>query len=299
MQKVKPVTYIYIIIAIVLWGFSFIWTNQLLLQDIPIFTFITIRMLLAGLILLIVSLSIRKLQKIEKKDWPLIFLMALFEPFIYFIGESFGMKLTGSPTISAVIIATIPLFTLISGQVFFKEQINRLNIIGIIATLPGIFLMVMKNSSFSVDYWYGILFLFLAVFGAVGYSTCVKKLTDRYNSFTISTYQFLIAAAYFLPLYLCFDMKKMPLSQLLNADIIIPLLSLALLCSCLAFVLYINAIKGLGVTKAAVFSTLIPAISAFGAYMAGHETFTPLQILGIAIVILGVVLAQYQKKQKI
>lgn len=300
MQKIKPITYLYIITAIILWGFSFIWTNRLLLQDVPIFTFITIRMLLAGTILLIVSLAIKKLQKVKRKDWPLFLLMALFEPFIYFIGESYGMKLTGSPTISAVIIATIPLFTIITGQIFFKEQINRVNILGIVATLPGIFLMVMENSSFSVDYWYGILFLFLAVLGAVGYSTCVKKLTDKYNSFTISTYQFLIAGLYFLPLYLFFDMKKMPLSQIfLNTDILVPLLSLAILCSCLAFVLYISAIKGLGVTKAAVFSTLIPAVSAFGAYMAGQETFTALQILGIVIVIFGVILAQYQKKQRV
>ena len=256
-------------------------------------------MILAGVILLIVSLAIGKLQKIDKKDWPLILLMALFEPFIYFIGESYGMKMTASPTISAIIIATIPLFTLISGQIFFKENITRINVIGIVATIPGILLMVMDNSSFTVEYWHGILFLFLAVFGAVGYSTCVKRLADKYNSFTIATWQFLIAAVYFLPLYIFIDMEKMPLTQLLNAEVLVPLISLALLCSCLAFVLYINAIKGLGITKAAVFSTLIPAISAFGAYMAGHETFTPLQIMGIGVVILGVILAQYQKKQSV
>jgi len=33
--------------------------------------------------------------------------------------------------------------------------------------------------------------------------------------------------------------------------------------------------------------------------MAGHETFTPLQIMGIGVVISGVILAQYQKKQSV
>lgn len=298
MNQVKPVTYISIVTAIVLWGFSFIWTNQLLILDIPIFTFITIRMLLAGIILFIISKLLGKLQKVDKKDLPLLILMVFFEPFIYFIGESWGMKYTNSPTVSAVIIATIPLFTLVSGRVFYKEKMSGLNISGIILTIPGILLMVMNNQKISVDYWFGILLLFVAVIGAVGYSTSVKWLTGKYNSYTIATYQFLIGGLMFLPCYLIFDASKMPLVALFNKDVLIPLLSLAILCSCLAFVLYINSIKALGISKASVFSTLIPAVSAFGAYLAGHETFTTIQIAGIAIVILGVIFAQYNGKRK-
>jgi len=289
------IIYISVSIAIILWGFSFIWTNQILQLDIPIFTFITVRMFIAAIVLVATSALLGKLQKIKRKDLPLILLMSLFEPFIYFIGESYGLKYTNSPTICAVLIATIPIFVMISGQIFFKEKISKLNIFAVIITVPGILLIVLRTKEITVDYWYGILLLVMAVFAATGYSIMVKKLSDRYNSYTIATWQFALAAIFFLPLYLIFDADKMPLTGLLRADVMVPLMSLALLCSCLAFVLYINSIQYLGITRAAVFSTMTPAVSAFGAYIMGQETFTPLQILGLAIVILGVIFTQYQK----
>jgi len=292
------IIYISVSTAIILWGFSFIWTNQILHLDIPVFTFITVRMAIAAVVLLLVSSLLGKLQKIKKKDIPFLLLMSMFEPFIYFIGESFGLKYTNSPTICAVLIATIPIFVMIAGQIFFKEKISKLNVFAVFVTVPGILLIVLRTNEITVDYWYGILLLIMAVFAATGYSVMVKKLSDRYNSYTIATWQFILAAIYFLPLYLIFDSGKMPLTALFTADVMIPLLSLALLCSCLSFVLYINSIQYLGVTRASVFSTMTPAVSAFGAYIMGHETFTPLQILGLVIVILGVIFTQYQPTTK-
>jgi hypothetical protein len=43
MGKVKEqsifITYLATIAAIILWGFSFVWTNEILIREIPIFTF--------------------------------------------------------------------------------------------------------------------------------------------------------------------------------------------------------------------------------------------------------------------
>ena len=44
-------TYMLTILAIVLWGFSFVWTNDILQKDIPVFTFLFIRLALAGTLL--------------------------------------------------------------------------------------------------------------------------------------------------------------------------------------------------------------------------------------------------------
>ena len=117
-------------------------------------------------------------------------LLAFFEPFIYFIGESYGLKITGSATLSAVIIATIPIFTMIMGRLLFNESLSRLNVAGIIAAVLGIVLFVW-NGTISSENYYGILFLFLAVAGAVGYSSICKRLTSTYNAITITTWQFL------------------------------------------------------------------------------------------------------------
>lgn len=41
-------------IAIILWGFSFVWTNSLLINEVPVFTYLFIRLAIAGILLLIV-----------------------------------------------------------------------------------------------------------------------------------------------------------------------------------------------------------------------------------------------------
>src|SRR5574344_569234 len=169
-SKTRPVIFVYVTTAIILWGFSFIWTNQLLINKVPVFTFIFWRMFIAAIIMVILSALLKKLQKVSGKDLLLMLLMALFEPFIYFIGETFGLKATISPTLSALIIATIPIFAMLSEIIFYKVKISLINILGVLITLPGILLMVLNSGKLTADYWWGIALLFVAVLGSVGYT---------------------------------------------------------------------------------------------------------------------------------
>jgi drug/metabolite transporter (DMT)-like permease len=73
-------------------------------------------------------------------------------------------------------------------------------------------------------------------------------------------------------------------------------LSLAVLCSCLCFGLWISSIGKLGITRTNIFSALIPAVSAVGAFALGQEELSGIRIAGIAIVIAGVILAKKEIK---
>jgi drug/metabolite transporter (DMT)-like permease len=285
--------YISIITATILWGFSFIWTNDLIAMGVPIFIFIFLRMLLSGVIMLAFSTITRTLQKVASKDIKWMFLLAFFEPFVYFIGESYGLKITGSATLSAVIIATIPIFTMIMGRLLFNESLSRVNVAGIITAVLGIVLFVW-NGSISSDNYYGILFLLLAVAGAVGYSSICKRLTGTYNAITITTWQFLFGAVLFFVPFVFWGLPQWT-PRFLSSDVLKPIIALAVLCSSLSFVLYTKAIEVLGMTKAAIFTTMIPAVSAVAAYFLGQESFTTMQIIALAIALLGVVLSQLRK----
>lgn len=291
--------YIYILIAIILWGISFLWTNKLIQLGIPITTFIFFRMLFAGIILFIISTATKTLQRIKLKDYKYLLIMVFFEPFIYFLGESYGMKATNSPTVTSVIIGTIPVFVMISDLLFYKVKLSGWNKFGVLVTLPGIILMAMSKGDFSVEYWWGILFLIVAIIGSVGYSIIVKKLTDNYNTQTITTYQFCIGSLFFLPLFISQDLSTFNPSTFFTLEVLYPLLSLAIFCSAIAFFLYIESIKYLGMTRACIFTAVIPAISAFGAFIIGQEKFTPIQIFGIIIVITGIILTQKKSNNKI
>ena len=141
----KLLTYIASIFAITLWGMSYIWTDKLIALNIPVFYFVFVRILLAGLILFLFNTAYGRIKRIQKKDLPKFLLLAFFEPFIYFICETYGLKVTGSPTISAMIIATIPIFSIGAGIIFFREKINFINIVGIIFSLVGIVMVAMAT----------------------------------------------------------------------------------------------------------------------------------------------------------
>ena len=287
-------TYTLTILAIILWGFSFVWTNDIIQKGIPVFTFLFIRLALAGSLLFAFAKITGKLQKIAKKDVKYLILMAFFEPFIYFIGETYGIKATDSAVLSAVIIATIPIASLFVEKIFYKVPYTVYKVLGTALTLPGIVMVIMKSGeSTSVGHYWGIALLFLAVAGATGYSSVVRKLSGNYNPVTITTYQFVIGAAFFLPFFLGWGLDGVN-STLFSREVMVPLISLAVLCSCVAFLFWVNSIKDLGMTRTNIFSALIPAVSAVGAAMLGQEEITLMSVIGIAVVTAGVIIAQKQ-----
>ncbi len=288
----KNISYLYISIAIIAWGLSFIWMDSLISNDIPVLVFMTGRLIIASVVLWTVALATKKFNRLDKKDIIWFLLLGLFQPYFYFLGETFGLKATESPTLSSLVIATFPIFSIIVGQIFFKEKLKRLNILGILITLPGVFLMAYTEDGFTAKYLWGIALLFGAVFSSLCDASIVKKLAARYNAITITTIQFTVGAMLFLPTMLIVDGKSLGQLDLIATDVIVPIVLLGLFCSALAFLLYNQSLKDLGLARTATFTALIPVVTAVASALFGHESFTIGQVAGILVVVAGVILTQ-------
>lgn len=292
----KLLTYIASIFAITLWGMSYIWTDKLIALNIPIFYFVFVRILLAGLVLFLFNTAYGRIKRIQRQDLPKFLLLAFFEPFIYFICETFGLKLTGSPTLSAMVIATIPIFSIGAGIIFFKEKVNFINIIGILFSLVGIVMVAMAKGTLGEHFIWGIVLLLIAVISEVGHASITKSLAGNYSSQIIVMYQFLIGAIYLFPLFIWKGIDGFNMEVYFSAEVWYPLICLAILCSSLAFSLWVSTIKNLGVAKSSIFSALIPVAAAIIAWVLGHEYLNSRQWIGIVISTAGVILSQYTKK---
>lgn len=290
--KYKAYVYLVSVLAITLWGISYIWTDKLIGLGIPVFYFVFVRILLAGICLLLLNAATRQLQAIKKKDLPKFLLLALFEPFIYFLAESYGIKLTGSPTLSSMVIATIPIFSVAAGFVFFRERINWVNAIGIILAIGGICLVVMSHGELGPDFIWGIILLIVAVISEVGHASVTKSLSSNYSSQVIVMYQFLIGSVYLFPMFIFKGLDDFSPAYL-SFEVWIPIICLAVLCSSLAFSLWVNTIKHLGVAKSSIFTALIPVASALASWALGYEFLTMRQWGGVLISAVGVILSQY------
>ena len=294
-QPSKTLVYIASVFAITLWGMSYIWTDRLISLNIPVFYFVFVRIFLAGIVLFLFNTAYARIKRIQRRDLAKFLLLAFFEPFIYFICETYGLKETGSPTISAMIIATIPIFSIGAGILFFKEKINAVNVLGIVFSLTGIVMVAMAQGELGDNFIWGIVLLLIAVVSEVGHASITKSLASNYSSQTIVMYQFLIGAAYLFPLFLFKGLDGFSIKTHFTPDVWYPIICLAILCSSLAFSLWVSTIKNLGVAKSSIFSALIPVAAALIAWSLGHEVLNTRQWIGIGVSTFGVILSQYTK----
>lgn len=290
MEKVK--TYSAAVLAILFWGLSFIWSNRLVMQGIPVEYFLPIRIFLAAVMLLGINLVCGYSMKIRRKDMFTYFLLAACEPFIYFFCETYGIQFTGSPTISSLVIASTPILAIFAGVMFFKERITWQHIVGMVICLAGLVLVTKAHRGESRLFYFGIAVLVLAVVAEVAYATLTKALTQGYKPTVIVMYQFFIGSLFFLPLFLTRGMENYTPEVYGSWSVWEPILCLSILCSTIAFALWAYAIGKLGVAKSSIFQALNPVVTALAGFVLGDEILCGAQWVGLAIAIGGVILTQ-------
>ena len=277
------------------WSFSFIWFKVAFLGYNPV-TVVIFRLTIAAVLITIIAAFLKRLQKPTKKDFWLFVLMAFFEPFIYFLGESYGLKYVSS-TVAAVIVATIPLISPVFAWYFFRERLKWMNAAGLVFSFFGVGLVVL-NGSFQFDASpLGVGLEFIAVFAAIAYSIVLKNLVSRYNTLSIIAYQNIIGIVFFLPVWLVVDFNDF-ITRPFHPEAFRAIILLAVFSSTLAFVFFTKSIRSIGVNRSNSFINLIPVFVAILSFFILKEELGGQKIVGIMVVVAGLFLAQIKRKRK-
>ncbi|MEI7491664.1 MAG: DMT family transporter [Bacteroidota bacterium] len=292
MKLNKIPVHFYALAAMLFWGMSFVWTSGLLEFFQPV-TIIFIRLLISSAFLFLLMIVSGRYERIRREDLWLLLGSAVFNPFLYFLGENFGVKFT-SATVSSVIIATIPVFSPVVAWLTFREKISRLNIFGIFVSFSGVAVMLVSRDLSLSGEGKGVLALFGAVMSSLVFSVFLKKLTQKYSPVTLVAWQNIIGALLFLPLFLIFERNGIKAVRF-NYNIISSFLFLSVFASSLAFVFFAKTVKEIGISKANIYSNLIPVFTAFFSFFLLSEPFTAQKIAGIMLVIGGVYLSERNK----
>ena len=282
--------YFAIVLSMIFWSFSFIWTRVAILSFPPM-TLITLRLILASALLFGVLKLTKRFQLIRKGDIKLFLFLALFEPFLYYVGETFGLTMVES-TPAAVIISTIPLFAPAFAFIFLRERIGWATIFGILLSLIGVFFVIYERGKGFGANPVGVALMFMAVFSAIGYATILKKIPTYYNNMSVIFYQSLFGLIYFIPTFLLTDFSTIQTLKVSNQSLL-ALVMLAIFASVIAFVLFAGAVRKVGVTRTNVFVNLIPVFTAIFSWMLLDEVLTLWKGFGIAIVVVGLFVSQW------
>ena len=287
--------YIYIVLAMIFWSFSFIWT-RVAIQSFHPMTLITLRLILASALLFVAMKLGGKFQKLRLQDFKWFILLAFFEPFLYYVGETFGLTMVES-TLAAVIISTIPLFAPVLAFIVLGERINWATIVGILISLVGVFFVIYEpNGGFKANPW-GVALMFMAVFSAICYATILKKIPSYYNNMSVIFYQSLLGLIFFIPTFLLTDLSTIQ-TLTVSSESLCALLMLAVFASVVAFVLFAGVVREIGVARTNVFVNLIPVFTAILAWFILNERLTFYKWAGILVVVSGLFLSQWNKHRK-
>lgn len=285
--------YLAISLSMLFWGCSFVWTKQLLNAGFPVFTIVFFRLLIASSIFVTMFKVMGMLEKIRKGDWKKFLLLALCEPFLYFIGEEFGLAHT-SASFASVIIALIPIIVSVTMYFVEGEKLSWKLLAGTVISIIGIAIMTFGPNSNVIFNMRGLLWLFLALAAAGGYSVYLSRLVNEYSPVTVTTYQNLLAMPFYLPFVCIFDLRHWG-SITWSGSAILNLVCLAVLCSAGAYTLYSYSAKRIGITRLTVFTNAIPIVTIIVAALLGQEAFTLQKFIGIVIVVFGVIFSQMRR----
>ena len=273
----------------VFWGITFVifkYANESFDPIAIIFT----RLLISIPFLFSFAALTGRMMRFRKGDFKWFLLMALFEPFIYFLGESFGLSMVSS-TLAAIIVSTIPLFVPIAAYFMLNERLSATNIIGLLISFAGVIMVVMATEGKLAGNLKGILLMFVAVFGAVGYTIIAKRLLDHYNGIFITAWQSTLGLMYITPVFLTIELPSLELASVLPRSIW-ALVYLGVFGSGICFILFAVGIRELGASKANVYANLVPVVAAIVSFFLLKEAMPVLKVLGIVVVLSGLLLSQ-------
>ncbi len=269
----------YVFLALV-WGLSFV----VLLRVVAAFGWagaVSLRALLAAAVLgVLARLFGRRLA--FSAGWRHFAIVGATTVAAQLVGLSIATPLIGT-AMAAILVATIPLFSMLIGRIWGTERIGRRGAAGLVAGFGGIVLLV-GFPSVPVDAAFvggcaaSILSAFAAAFGS-NYANAKLRGT---SSIEITTGAFAAGGAMTLPLLAFVPVPGMP--SLADFGY---LLVLGGAMSAVAYVVYFRLVAGIGATRAISVEFAVTLVAVLvGALFLG-ERLGPVQIAGAFAIVLG------------
>ena len=293
-----------VVFAMLCWAGAGIAVKEALVVFSPL-TLIVLRFSLAILLMLLVGLLFRGhevlgLQCVDKRDIPLFVLGGLFQPFLYFIFETYTYQSFASPTIAEAMLSTQPIMAPILALIILREKVTRNNVVGILLSTVGMLLLLLVGANnFALGNPWGVLLAVVTVSMSVGYTIILRRIPTRYSSLSIVFYVQLVALVLFYAVWGVFDRQSLqdtiaPLSADLSPVIAVGYL--AVFASVTAFILFCYTVRQIGVTRANVFNNVRPVFTALLMWVIFDERLPIWKWVGIIVIVIGLFISQKQRK---
>jgi drug/metabolite transporter (DMT)-like permease len=269
------------------WGASFLFMRIAAPILGPVLL-IELRLLLAGLTLLLIAIRLNLIDEI-RKNLIHLFVIGCLNSAIPFLLFAFAALYLPSG-FSSIINATTPLFGILISGLWLREKLTWGQFAGLIVGFAGVTILVgwtkipvTKNFIWAVIG--GLCASFLYGIGA----SYIKNKLSGVNPITIATGSLLSATIVLLPITPRFLPDTFP-----SLTVILMTIALGLFSTAFAYILYFHLLDNIGVNKTLTVAYLVPLFAMFWGSLILGEPITPSMIFGCGLILSGTAIAVYQ-----
>jgi drug/metabolite transporter (DMT)-like permease len=287
-----------LLFSVFCWGLSFPLL-KIALEEIEPITLAVIRYVIAVIPLLIFMIAKNgknSFIKPLKEDFWFFVCLSLVGITLPNVFQNYGMTMT-SAHLSSIIQASGPVFTIIMAVILLKEAFGWAKIAGTLIALSGTFLLVTGGGLDLQDSTVlGNLLVLISAFSYAFSSIMSKKILEKYDPITVATMTMFLGTL-ILAVFMITESPHQRIPQIsVNGWILV--ITLAVLPGAAALLVWYKILRTTELSRIILFIYLIPVFATAIAYVWPGEIIQPTTILFAALIVCGVLIAQYEKRKK-
>ena len=275
----------------VMWSSAFTSARVIVADASPLMA-LSARYLISGLIGVGVALALGQTWRLTRAQWRATIIFGVLQNAVY-LGMNFVAMQTVQASLAAIIASTMPLLVGLATWLFLGEKLKPLGIAGLIAGVIGVAIIMGARISGGVDLT-GLLLCGVGVVALSAATLLVRGATSGGNFLMVVGLQMLVGCVALSIATLLFETPHISPSW--------PL-ALAFLYTCLvpgllATVVWFWLVNRIGATRAATFHFLNPFFGVAIAWLLLGEPLGVQDIIGVAVLALGILAVQVSRQRR-
>ncbi|KHF78379.1 Permease of the drug/metabolite transporter (DMT) superfamily [Acinetobacter sp. neg1] len=267
-----------------------------ILQVFPPFLFISTRLILAALTLMVVQRILKKSILPKQAEWKPLIILSLLICLGFYATQTFAMQFVDSG-LSAVLVFTMPIFIGVLAHYFLNERLNSQKGIGLILGTLGLIAILwpqLQHIHMNTSLLGQILLIGSGFFWALS-TVFIKKNFATYDKIKLTIWQLLLGGAVIFVGALAFEPVDAQLwLNPLNES---ALFYIAVIGTGFAFVLWNWIVSQVDTFIASISIMCIPILSLLFGSLIWHEPLTLNILIGAAFICLGIVMSSLKVKK--
>jgi len=271
-----------------LWGFSFL-ASKVAQQSASPLVVLMYRFDIATLVMALPLWFGKQRFRLKGRDVKGLFALGLCEPVIYFLGEQYGLKYTNS-AFSGVMIAVIPVVTLLLTAVFLKEKPTKPQWLFSLLSISGVAAITLIAGGKGQVTPQGVLLLSVAVVTGSAYSVISRGISGDFSTYERTLAMQSMGAVFFTALALIetkgdFSHLAAPVA---DPSFVLSALYLSLGASVGGYLLFNYAVANAPMANVVSLSNLTTVLSVLAGVILLGEPFSWGSAAALGVILLGI-----------